>query len=406
GVAKVGSRCLSIYHPSASRSYSHQDFALKAGIPYRFGAWVAYNGIETTTGDGVYMETDIVAGGTTWLVSDRSGAINIGSQTATVVSAGVSCNPANDGVWRYVSWVVTPVADCTVRLYLSFGNGVGSLSGQAFFDGVTCTPQPVNSTIGGYRGSLALDSGGVAVSTAIDFTRPYVNKTVDYIGDGATNQLAGGARGYQALDSNYRVVGQTTLPMTRTGNVGSSQGGVNPITVSWNSGAGLWQANISSHSLYHGASSPTFYNSGSVLLPGFNTSYYIYTDDPTYVGGAVTYSVVASNSPSTIVGAEGRYFVGSATSGSSGGGGSGSGGGGGGTGGACFEGDTPVAMGDGSFRPIAAIREGDRVVSFDPSTGELGTKRVTGVMVHEVRSVIAIESDGGDVVTTPEHPFY
>src|SRR6185312_11581785 len=158
--------------------------------------------------------------------------------------------------------------------------------------------------------------------------------------------------------------------------------------------------------LYHGAGAATFYNSGSVLLPGMNTSYYIYTDDPTYAGGAVTYSAVASNAPNTIVGSEGRYFVGSATSGSSGGGGSGSSGGGGGTGGACFEGDTIIAMADGTTRPIAAIREGDRVVSFDPATGELGTKRVTGVMVHEVKRVLVIESGDSRVVTTPEHPFY
>ncbi len=73
---------------------------------------------------------------------------------------------------------------------------------------------------------------------------------------------------------------------------------------------------------------------------------------------------------------------------------------------ACFEGDTLITMADGTSKRIDEIAAGDMVASFDPSTGELGVKRVEAVQVHDVTSVLRIETDRARVVTTAEHPFY
>lgn len=53
------------------------------------------------------------------------------------------------------------------------------------------------------------------------------------------------------------------------------------------------------------------YNSGSVTGLGFSTDFYVYADDPTYAGGAVTY--LATSNPNVITANSGRYFVGRIT---------------------------------------------------------------------------------------------
>ena len=73
------------------------------------------------------------------------------------------------------------------------------------------------------------------------------------------------------------------------------------------------------------------YNSGSVTGLGFSTLFYVYADDPTKAGGAVTYlSTATATDIATDVG---RYYVGSITTPADGAGGTSGlpGGGGGGT---------------------------------------------------------------------------
>ncbi|MFC4333715.1 golvesin C-terminal-like domain-containing protein [Salininema proteolyticum] len=73
-----------------------------------------------------------------------------------------------------------------------------------------------------------------------------------------------------------------------------------------------------------------------------------------------------------------------------------------------FTGDTPVAMADGTFKPIALVREGDRVRATDDATGETKARTVTGTMVsYGVKTLVRITVDGGEGVTaTDGHPFW
>jgi hypothetical protein len=50
------------------------------------------------------------------------------------------------------------------------------------------------------------------------------------------------------------------------------------------------------------------YNAGSITGLTHSTTYYVYADDPTYSGGAVTY--VATTDAADLVANEGRYLVG------------------------------------------------------------------------------------------------
>lgn len=67
------------------------------------------------------------------------------------------------------------------------------------------------------------------------------------------------------------------------------------------------------------------YNAGSILGLAFSTTYYIYCDDPSYAGGAVTY--LATTTPSVVAAGSGRIYVGFITTPADGGGGTGGGGG-------------------------------------------------------------------------------
>lgn len=53
------------------------------------------------------------------------------------------------------------------------------------------------------------------------------------------------------------------------------------------------------------------YNAGSVTGLNHNTRYYVYADDPTFAGGAVTY--LTTTDPTVITASPGRYYVGSVT---------------------------------------------------------------------------------------------
>ena len=73
------------------------------------------------------------------------------------------------------------------------------------------------------------------------------------------------------------------------------------------------------------------YNSGSITGLSFATLYYVYTDDSTKAGGAVTY--VSTTEPTDIVANSGRYYLGRITTPADGAGDTGGGGGGGAGGG-------------------------------------------------------------------------
>lgn len=72
-------------------------------------------------------------------------------------------------------------------------------------------------------------------------------------------------------------------------------------------------------------------------------------------------------------------------------------------GGACFAASTPIAMADGTFLRIDEVRTGDRVLSYDESTGRVRGSTVAATFVHEYDGPL-VSFNG--LVATPEHPIF
>ena len=71
-----------------------------------------------------------------------------------------------------------------------------------------------------------------------------------------------------------------------------------------------------------------------------------------------------------------------------------------------FAGKTLVLMADGTRKPIAKIKVGDRVMATDPATGVTAPEVVTHVWVH-TDDLTNLDLANGDVLTTTEdHPFW
>lgn len=137
----------------------------------------------------------------------------------------------------------------------------------------------------------ALTSGNVDMSKA-----GVTNKTTDNLTDGTGSPLTGGKRGFIALSSANRLadsfrntaVNATNAPTSST--VLSNDGVSTAVTIA-----------ASSNQFAAGTVS---YNSGSVDPGAFGVSVYVYADDPTFAGGAVTYAQSAT--PVNQTGSEGR----------------------------------------------------------------------------------------------------
>jgi RHS repeat-associated protein len=77
------------------------------------------------------------------------------------------------------------------------------------------------------------------------------------------------------------------------------------------------------------------------------------------------------------------------------------------TGSNCFTAGTPVAMGDGSTKPIEAVQPGDLVVSRDPATGETAAKRVVRTFQRQREGSLVLRlASGEELETTEGHPFF
>jgi hypothetical protein len=70
-----------------------------------------------------------------------------------------------------------------------------------------------------------------------------------------------------------------------------------------------------------------------------------------------------------------------------------------------FSPSTTVVLADGTTRPIADVRVGDRVLAADPVTGDRGVRTVTRVWRHE-DILVDLETSDGVVSTTEDHPFW
>ena len=71
-----------------------------------------------------------------------------------------------------------------------------------------------------------------------------------------------------------------------------------------------------------------------------------------------------------------------------------------------FAADTLVLMGDGTKKPIADIKPGDKVLTTDPKTGHQATRRVDRVFVHKDKLADLKLSDGTVLTTTEDHPYW
>lgn len=134
------------------------------------------------------------------------------------------------------------------------------------------------------------------------------------------------------------------------------------------------------------------YNSGSITPLLDNTQYYVYTDDPTYAGGARVYA--ASTAVPNVTANENRLYLGTITTPVFGGGATGGHGGGGGP---CFTGNTLVKTQDGA-KPIQDIRIGDQVQSL------AGWIRVKATLKHWYEG--PMHAMGFGEFVTPEHRLW
>jgi hypothetical protein len=161
-------------------------------------------------------------------------------------------------------------------------------------------------------------------------------RQIELLGTRWSEVAAGSVRAIGALDGNYRLKGSfRNNPL----NVAGTYTAANPLTQSGTTPT----INVASSTIQYGDGTVS-YNSGSVN-PGVLGTFYIYADDPTFAGGAVTY--LALSSPPNLTAANGRIFFGKITTLGGGGGGGDGGGGGGGT---CFSGNTRVRVPGGSQR--------------------------------------------------------
>lgn len=228
------------------------------------------------------------------------------------------------------------------------GAGGGAVTFDAIGGDTTYKKIPAANTTG----------TGTARRALIDFTQGHTNKSlanVDSAQDTKLNGIAAGAtvgadwstnltnrpteltdgRITTALNSSGRIINASTI--FPAGLIGIKS--TTSVSITATDAGTTATVNITAHSRKFGAESTqttVSYNSGSITGLSFSTRYFIYVDDPTYSGGAVTY--VATTNSDTPAARSGRVYVGEVTTPADGGGDTGgtppggiSGGGGGGT---------------------------------------------------------------------------
>ncbi|MFG1610898.1 RHS repeat-associated core domain-containing protein [Actinoplanes sp. NPDC049265] len=70
-----------------------------------------------------------------------------------------------------------------------------------------------------------------------------------------------------------------------------------------------------------------------------------------------------------------------------------------------FSGDTKVLMADGTTKPIAEIKPGEKVYASDPETGTHGNRTVLASWPHD-DDLMSLDLTSGTVTTTEDHPFW
>lgn len=112
------------------------------------------------------------------------------------------------------------------------------------------------------------------------------DRNTDNITDGTGSPLTGGKRGFVALDTNNRLTSSLRANALNVSNTPTS------ATVLSNAGGGATSISIASSTAQFGTGTIS-YNSGSVD-PGVTGSFFVFADDPTFAGGAITYQFSTS----------------------------------------------------------------------------------------------------------------
>lgn len=123
--------------------------------------------------------------------------------------------------------------------------------------------------------------------------------STDHLTDGVGAPLAGGKRGFVALDTNNRLAGSFRANAV---NVSST-----PTAATALSNDGVLTLIAIAATTAQFGDGPVSYNSGSVD-PGTFGTWYVFADDPTFAGGAVTYQFSAT--PVNQTAANGRVLFG------------------------------------------------------------------------------------------------
>ena len=129
-----------------------------------------------------------------------------------------------------------------------------------------------------------------------------VNTNTDFLTDGTGSPITGGKRGFVALDTNNRLANSFRANPVNVSNTPTSSTTLSNDGVSTATTIAAYTAQFPPGSVS--------YNSGSVDLGSFG-SQFIYFDDPTFTGGAVSYQFTTTASVQTA--AEGRCIVGQIT---------------------------------------------------------------------------------------------
>lgn len=193
-------------------------------------------------------------------------------------------NPSRDYLKKMQEW------DQKLASLTSAVNRIGQLSSNLVIQGRT---EGIGTTVGNLTATGQLNN----------FTNVAAGRTTDNLTDGTGSPLTGGKRGFLALDVNNRLADSSRANALNVSNTPTSS------TVLSNTGGAATLISVAASTAQFGNGTIS-YNSGSVN-PGIQGSFFVFADDPTFAGGAVTYQFSATASSQTA--ADGRVNFGKIT---------------------------------------------------------------------------------------------
>jgi len=211
-------------------------------------------------------------------------------------------NPSRDFLKKLQEW------DQKLGTLTNVVSRIGQISANAVIQGRT---EGIGTTVTGLSdtGDINPDTKIVGRAEGLGTTVTNLTSTgqlasTDSIAaDGTGSPLTGGKRGFVALDTNNRLAGSfranaVNLASVPTSSTTLSNDGISTVIT------------ISAFTAQYGDGTVS-YNSGSVDPGVFGGPYYVFADDPTFSGGAVTYQF--STTIQNQAAANGRVLVGSIT---------------------------------------------------------------------------------------------